>query len=59
MVAAVFESKMQPDLTRLLGFLVRRVLSAKSAILVKFKLIRRCSLILGRRIVSSFAFSAC
>ena len=59
MVAAVFESKMQPDLTRLLGFLVRRVLSAKSAILVKLKLIRRCPLILGRRIVSSFAFSAC
>jgi hypothetical protein len=35
------------------------VLSAKSAILVKLKLIRRCSLIFGRRIVSSFAFSAC
>ena len=59
MVAAVFESKIKSNLTRLLGFLVRRVLSAKSAILVKLKLIRRCSLILGRRIVSSFAFSAC
>ena len=59
MVAAVFESKIKSNLTRLLGFLVRRVLSAKSAILVKFKLIRRSTLILGRRIVSSFAFSAC
>ena len=59
MVAAVFESKIKSNLTRLLGFLVRRVLSAKSAILVKLKLIRRCSLIFGRRIVSSFAFSAC
>ena len=38
---------------------MRCVLAAKSAIFIELKLIRRSSLILGCRIVSSFAFSAC
>ena len=46
-------------LTQLLGFSVRGVLTTKSAIFIELKLIRRGSLILGCRIVSSFAFSAC
>ena len=42
----------------LFGFLVRRMLPAKPAILAELQFIRRRALILGRRIISSFAFSA-
>jgi hypothetical protein len=35
------------------------MLAAKPAIFIELKLVRRGSLILGCRIVSSFAFSAC
>ncbi len=54
-----YRIKRATDSIRLFGLLVRRVLSAKPAIFIKLQLIRRCSLILGRRIISSFAFSAC
>jgi hypothetical protein len=35
------------------------MLSAKSAILAELKFVRRCPLVLGRRVVSLFAFSTC
>ena len=54
-----YRIKRATDSIRLFGLLVRRVLSAKPAIFIKLQLIRGCSLILGRRIISSFAFSAC
>ena len=42
-----------------LCFPVWRVFAAESAILIKFKLIRCSTLVLGCRIISSFAFCAC
>jgi hypothetical protein len=46
-------------LTQLFGLSVRRVPPAKSAIFIELKLIRRGSLVLGCRIIFSFAFRAC
>jgi hypothetical protein len=36
-----------------------RMSPTKSAILAEFQLVRRCTFIFGRRIVSSFAFITC
>ena len=44
---------------RLFGFLVRRMFTTKPTIFVKLQFIRRSAFILGCRIISSFAFSAC
>ena len=49
----------QPSIERLFGFLVRRMLLTESAILAERKFVRRSPLVLGRRIIPSFAFLAC